>query len=129
MLKALNFVLYFQGKKILEFCEATKSYTPAVYDKILPTVVKCLGGWNCMTLRSFFTHSSLCLVTKMNLLKKSLSPQTVISLSTTLIWWNNSSWTQSMLPNFLFHYQVERDNFAEKNMNPIISFFSILLNV
>ena len=34
-------------------------------------VAKCLCAWNCMILHSFFPHPSLCLVTKMNLLKKS----------------------------------------------------------
>ena len=35
MLKVANFVFRFLGKKILEFCEASKSYTSALYDKIL----------------------------------------------------------------------------------------------
>ena len=42
MLKVPKFVFRFLGKKILEFCEASKSYTSAIYDKILSTVVKCL---------------------------------------------------------------------------------------
>ena len=73
MLKVPNFALRFLGKKIFRICEATKSYAPALYNKILQTVVKCSCGWNCMTLHSFFFHLSLCLVTKMNLLKKPLS--------------------------------------------------------
>ena len=35
MLKVPNFVFRFLGKKIYEFCEATKSYTSALYNKIL----------------------------------------------------------------------------------------------
>ena len=42
--KVPNFVFRFLGKKILEFCEATKSYTSALFDKLLSTVVKCLCG-------------------------------------------------------------------------------------
>ena len=44
MLKVPNFVFKFLGKKILEFCKASKSYTSAFYDKILSTVIKCLCG-------------------------------------------------------------------------------------
>ena len=33
-------------------------------------VVKCIYGSKCMTLHSFFSHPSLCLVTKMNLLNQ-----------------------------------------------------------
>ena len=57
------------GGKFLEFCEIN----PTLYNKILQTVVKCLCGWNCMTMYSFFPHFSLCLENKMNLLKKLLS--------------------------------------------------------
>ena len=35
MLKVANFVFRFLGKKILEFCDASKSYKSALYDKIL----------------------------------------------------------------------------------------------
>ena len=35
MLKLLNFVYRFIGKKIIEFCEASKSYTSALYDNIV----------------------------------------------------------------------------------------------
>ena len=34
----------FSEYKILEFCEATKSYTSALYEKVFSTVVKCLCG-------------------------------------------------------------------------------------
>ena len=44
ILKVPNFVFRFLGKKILEFCEATKSCTSALYDKILSTAVKCRCG-------------------------------------------------------------------------------------
>ena len=44
MLKVSNFVFRFMKLKLLEFCEATKSYTSALYNKILSTVVKCLCG-------------------------------------------------------------------------------------
>ena len=44
ILKVLNFVFRFLGKNILEFFEASKSYTSSLCDKILSTVVKCLYG-------------------------------------------------------------------------------------
>ena len=34
-----------------------------------------------------------------------------------------------MLQKFFFHYQLEKNNFAEKSKIPIIPFFSILLNL
>ena len=73
MLKVTNFVFRFLQKKILEFCEATKSYTTVFYDKIFLTVVKYLCGKNYMTLHSFFPNSSLYLVSKMKLLNRPLS--------------------------------------------------------
>ena len=42
ILKVPNFVFRFLGKKILGCCEASKSYTSALYDEILSTVAKCL---------------------------------------------------------------------------------------
>ena len=59
MFKVPNFIVRFLGEKFLEFCEATKSNTFALYYKILSTFVKCLCVWNCMTLHSFFPHPSL----------------------------------------------------------------------
>ena len=44
MLKVANFVFRFLGMKILEFCEASKSYTSALYDKILSTAAKYFCG-------------------------------------------------------------------------------------
>ena len=73
ILKVANFVFRFLRKKFLEFCEASKSYTSALYDKTLLTVVKCLCGKTCVMLHSFFPHPFLCLVTKMDLLNRLLS--------------------------------------------------------
>ena len=70
--KFLTFFSVFWGK-FLEFCEATQSYTSALYDKMLSTVLECLLEWNCMTLHSFFLHPCICIFTKINLLKKPLS--------------------------------------------------------
>ena len=44
MLKVPRFVFHFLGKKILEFCEVSKSCASAIYEKILLTVVKCIFG-------------------------------------------------------------------------------------
>ena len=51
-----NFVFRFLEQKFLEFFEATESYISALSlsDKIFSTVVKCLCGWNCLTLHIFF---------------------------------------------------------------------------
>ena len=44
MLKVPDFAFRFLGKKILEFCEATKSYTSALYNKILQKLLNALAG-------------------------------------------------------------------------------------
>ena len=56
MLKVPNCIFRSLEKKLLEFCEATKSNTSALYNKKLSTVVKCFCGWNPLTLHSFFSR-------------------------------------------------------------------------
>ena len=78
-----------------------------------------------MTVHSFFTHRSLCLATKMNLLKKPLSSfnprkQLFCCLHLDLV--------RQLLLNlidaseFFLHHQLETNNFTKKNMIPITPF-------
>ena len=64
MLKVPNFVFRFLGKKILEFCEVSKSYTSALYDKMF------LWLNLCDILHSFFMHASISLLTKTELFNR-----------------------------------------------------------
>ena len=61
MLKVPNWFFIFLRRNFQNFRRQLNP-THALYDKILSTVVKCLWGWNSMTLHRFFPHPSLCLV-------------------------------------------------------------------
>ena len=89
-------------KKKLKFYEAAKSYISALCEKKLSTVVRCLWRLTCITLHSFFPHPPLCLVNKKTCLIIIYLTQTVISLSTMLIWWKNSLPTPPL--NFQLDY-------------------------
>ena len=58
LLKVPNVFSRFLEKKLLAFCEANNSHKSALSERTLPKVVKCLCGWNCMALHSFFSNPS-----------------------------------------------------------------------
>ena len=97
------------GKK-LKFCEAAKSYISAIYEKILSMFVKCLCGWNCMSLYSFFSHPLLYLMTKINLLNKTLFSFNPANSCFSV---NNLQLVKQLPLNlidasqYFFHYQLE----------------------
>ena len=127
-MKVPNFVSRFPEKKISEFCEATKSYTSAFYDKILSTIVKYLCGWNCMTLYNVFPHPCLYLVTKINLLKKPISsfnPRKQLFLCLQR-WFGEAAPPELNWCFRMFSSNTNLRYFAENNI-PIIPFFSIVL--
>ena len=79
-----------------------------------------------MILHSFFSHPSLCLATKINLLKKPLSSFNPANSYFSVY---SLDLLKQLLLNLIdtfFHYQLETNNFSEKKYNS--NNYSIFLN-
>ena len=102
-------IFCFLEQKLLEFSDATKSFTSVLYNKILSTIVKCICAWNSMTVHSFFPHLSVSLNGREYVLKFMIRVVVVNSVyffwayhlyqhsnntGEDFFWLNNSIWTQ-----------------------------------